>query len=213
MTSLPLTNPEKIAVVDDDASVRRALTRLLTSAGFEVKSYPSAAAFIEKDAGGDIGCILLDIHMPDMSGTELQELLTNSGSDTPIIFLTAFGDIPTSVKAMKSGAVDFLTKPVDASEMFNAIGDGLERHRRLTVERRSLENISARLDKLTDREFEVMRYVVSGALNKQIAADLGISEKTVKVHRGHVLHKMEVRSVAELVRICDRAGIEPEIIR
>jgi len=202
-----------VFVVDDDASVRRALERLLIGVGYQVQTYPSATAYLAREPHDGVGCVLLDIHMPDMSGTALQLQLAEMQRDIPIVFLTAHGDIRTSVGAMKHGAVDFLTKPVDEQAVFSAIEEALMRHRRLLNERLSRSTIEKRVNALTRREYEVMRYVIGGARNKQIAGHLGISEKTVKAHRGQAMQKMAVKSVAELVRLCEAARIAPEQIR
>ncbi len=199
-----------VFIVDDDASVRRALQRLLTGVGYTVETYPSAGAYLAREPHGGIGCVLLDLHMPDMSGARLQQHLARLQQDIPIVFLTAHGDIPTSVSAMKHGAVDFLTKPVDEGAMFSAINEAMVRHRRIIDEHRLQNSIDKRVSALTAREHEVMRYVISGVLNKQIAAYLNISEKTVKAHRGQVMQKMAAGSVAELVRLCETVDIAPE---
>jgi FixJ family two-component response regulator len=199
----------RIFVVDDDDSVRRALKRLLKGMGFEVEDYASAADYLAREPFDGVGCVLLDLQMPGIDGVQLQSRLTELKRNIPIIFLTAHGDIPTSVTAMKHGAVDFLTKPVDEKAMSAAIAEALARCRRLMDEQRSRTVLETKLQILSPREREVMRYVIGGARNKQIALDLGISEKTVKVHRGQVMQKTSARSVAELVRLCEAAGIDP----
>lgn len=198
-----------VFIVDDDASVRRAMGRLLTGAGYRVELFPSATAFLARDPYSGIGCLLLDIHMPEMSGTRLQTRLAEMQRNIPIVFLTAHGDVPTSVSAMKQGAVDFLTKPVDEQAMIAAIEEAFKKHQAQIDARRDRDGIRQRVESLTAREREVMRHVIGGALNKQIAQALGISEKTVKAHRSQVMHKMAIKSVADLVRICEKAGIEP----
>ena len=198
-----------IFVVDDDASVRRALERLLVGAGYQVELFASASAYLQREPYDGVGCLLLDLSMPGMDGAQLQVRLEEMQREVPIVFLTAHGDIPASVNAIKHGAIDFLTKPVDQAAMFAAIDEAISFCRRRIEERSSHKDIDDRVAALTERENQVMRYVIGGALNKQIAAELGISEKTVKVHRGHVMQKMAVRSVAELVRKCASVGIEP----
>lgn len=194
-------------LVDDDAAVLKALTRLLTAAGFRVRAFLSARQFLEQHDPQCPGCVVADLAMPDMSGMELQETLQRSGRDRPIVFVTGRGDIATGVRAMKQGAVDFLTKPVHGRELIAAVGSALERDRLIRREWSALKSIEARLASLTPRERQVLAGVVSGRLNKQIAAELGMAEKTVKVHRARVMAKMGVRSLADLVRVAQRAGI------
>lgn len=195
-------NEARVFVVDDDISVRSALNRLLKSAGFEVETFPSADAYLAREAVDGPGCLVLDIRMKGVSGMELQDALAARPNPLPIIFLTGHGDIQTSVRAMKNGALDFLTKPVDESRLLPAVEAAVEQSKLQVSVRR-------RVAALTDRECEVMQCVLTGALNKQIADHLGISEKTVKVHRGRVMFKMQVSSVAELIRACDLACIAP----
>ena len=198
-----------VFVVDDDASVRKGLLRLLRSAGHGVETFESAESFLQRERYTGVGCLVLDLKMPRVSGLELQERLTRLGYQLPIIFLTGHGDIPNTVHAIKKGAVDFLTKPVDDEVLLAAVSEALARHRKLVAEAREKTDIRQRLETLSAREFETMQCVVSGALNKQIAVHLGIAEKTVKVHRGRVMQKLGVSSVAELVRLCETAGIDP----
>ena len=202
--------PPTIFVIDDDASVRKSLARLLSSAGLNVETFPSAEAYLERKPYDGLGCIVLDVCMGGLSGTDLQARLAQSGCDIPIIFLTGHGSIPMGVGAMKQGAVDFLTKPVDDEVLLQAIhqSPGAPRGNRAPAHAKSVR-MRARLDTLTPRELEVMRCVLTGALNKQIAARLGIAEKTVKVHRGRVMEKLGITSVAELVRFCAAAGVQP----
>jgi len=197
----------KVFVVDDDESVRRGVQRLLRSAGFSAEGYASAQAFLEGHDRAAIGCVILDLAMPGINGLQLQEALAGSGSVLPIVFLTGHGDIPTSVQAMKSGAVDFLTKPVSDEMLLGAVRHAIERARVLERERRELADIERRLATLTPREREVLRHLARGRLNKQIAADLGTVEKTIKVHRARIMLKMQVRTLVALARLLQQAGI------
>jgi FixJ family two-component response regulator len=198
-----------VFLIDDDASVRKALTRLIKSAGHDVQAFASAHDFLDNSHVEDRGlaCIVLDVSMPGLSGMDLQHELQDRNSLLPIIFITGHGDIPMSVKAMKEGAVDFLPKPVKEKELLRAIDQALARADQKHAERMEIEDIQRRIERLTQREREVMTLVVRGFLNKQIAAELGTVEKTVKVHRAHVMEKMEVDSLAELVRVAERGGI------
>jgi FixJ family two-component response regulator len=197
-----------VFVVDDDTSVLRSLKRLLVAAGLNVAAFASPREFLERYDPNLAGCLVLDLAMPGLNGLELQQMLAARGSRLPIIFLTGHGDIPTSVQAMKRGAVDFLTKPVDDDELLATIRRAFEKGRALREAHAELAGIEQRLATLTPREREVLRHIISGRLNKQIAADLGTVEKTVKVHRARVMEKMRVRSLAELVRLAERAGIK-----
>ena len=198
-----------VFLVDDDASVRKALTRLIRSAGYDVRAFGSAREFRDHSrVGGDgLACLVLDVRMPGLSGLDLQHELQAKNTLLPIIFITGHGDIPMSVKAMKAGAVDFLPKPVKDKALLTAIEQALARAEHDHAERLELEDIQRRLDRLTPREREVMTLVVRGLLNKQIALELGTVEKTIKVHRARVMEKMEVQSLAELVRLAERAGL------
>lgn len=198
-----------VYVVDDDAAVRRSLQRLVRAAGWNAEAFASAAEFLEGPPCSGTGCVIVDVNMPGMNGPELQQRMTELGFSLPVIFLTGHGDVPTGVCAMKNGAVDFLLKPVDDEVLFRVIDAALQRHAAQLAGTSRLREIQSRLKQLSPREREVMERVICGRLNKQIAADLGIAEKTVKVHRGQVMHKMAVRSVVELVRACDTAGIRP----
>ncbi|MGI9342219.1 MAG: response regulator transcription factor [Gammaproteobacteria bacterium] len=190
-----------VFVVDDDASVRRSLQRLLRGAGYAVEVFSSAADFLRREAPNAPSCAVLDVAMPEMGGLELQERLADQRWRVGIVFLTGHGDIPSSVRAMRNGAIDFLTKPVDEDCLLAAIDAALiDQH--LSADNRSeLEQTRQRFADLSTRESEVMRLVVEGKLNKQIAGELGISEKTVKAHRAKVMHKTNTRSVAELVQL------------
>jgi FixJ family two-component response regulator len=196
-----------VFLVDDDASVRKALTRLLRSAGYDVKAFASAREFLDNAQDEGPACLVLDIRMPGLSGIDLQRELQTANAILPIIFITGHGDIPTSVKAMKAGAVDFLPKPVKDHDLLTAIEQALARSARQRAERADLEDIQSRIDSLTPRERQVLEHVVVGQLNKQVAYDLGTVEKTIKVHRARVMDKMGVKSLAELVRLAERAGI------
>jgi FixJ family two-component response regulator len=196
-----------VFVVDDYAAVRSSISRLLRAAGFVVAAFASAEEFLAQYDPLIPGCLVLDLAMPALSGLELQRILTKTGSLLPIIFLSGQGDIPKSVQAMKHGASDFLTKPVNDEDLLAAIRGAIEKDRALRREQANLSEIRARLATLTPREREVLEHVVTGKLNKQIAGDLGTVEQTVKVHRAHVMQKMRAQSVAELVRLMERCGI------
>lgn len=200
----------KVFLIDDDVSVLRALSRLLRSAGWDTECFESARAFLERPAYTDVGCIVLDLWMPDMTGRELQDLLQERHTLLPIAFLSGQGDVPASVSAMKHGAVDFLLKPVDSAALIEVVGGAMERHARNLRDAHDVAVISTRLSRLSTREREVLEQVLTGRLNKQIAGELGIAEKTVKVHRGRLMAKMQVRSVAELVHQCERIGVGSE---
>ena len=200
-------NVATIYVVDDDPAVRKSLGRLLKAAGFRVEAFASAAAFLAQAPHARLGCIVLDVQMPDLTGIELQQALAGAGIALPIIFITGHGDVPTSVRAMKAGAVDFLAKPFDDKELFAAIALALDRAQRESESRADADVVEQRLATLTPRERQVLLQVLTGKLNKQIAGELGASEKTIKVHRARVMNKMQVRSVADLVRLCEKAGV------
>jgi FixJ family two-component response regulator len=199
-----------VFIVDDAREVRAGLSRLLAAAGYQVRAFESAASFLEEQDAEVPGCLLLDVCMPGLSGLELQRSLLGSREARPIVFLTGRGDVQTSVNAMKEGAVDFLTKPVDDVQLFAAVDQALQRDADQRLERAVVESIQQRLNLLTPRERQVMGQVIRGRLNKQIAADLGTGEKTVKVHRARVMSKMMARSVAELVQLAARMGISSE---
>ncbi len=199
-----------VFIVDDAREVRTALSRVLGAAGYEVRAFESAERFLEDQDGEAPGCLLLDICMPGMSGLDVQRTLAGTKRGRPIVFLTGHGDIQTSVHAMKVGAVDFLTKPIDTTRLFAAVEQALKVDEAARHERGIRRAIEDRLNSLTPRERQVMEQVISGRLNKQIAAQLGIGEKTVKVHRARVMSKMEVRSVAELVQLAAKVGMARE---
>jgi FixJ family two-component response regulator len=202
-----MTPPFAIALVEDDAAMRRALHRLLTGEGWSVSEYASAADFLAHPGCGDFDCLLLDLRLPGISGIELQIRLKNAGCHTPIVFLTGEGDIPTSVGAIKAGAVDFLTKPVEDTALLRAVDEAAREGRRRRQQTDGLSEEKARIASLSPRELEVLRHVITGRLNKQIAAHLGISEQTVKVHRMRITEKIVLPSVAEWVRLAARHDI------
>lgn len=204
--------PSTVFLVDDDTSVRKALTRLIKSAGYEVQAFASARDFLDYWRVGDEGpgCLVLDVRMPGLSGLDLQHELQSVNALLPLIFITGHGDIPMSVQAMKDGAVDFLSKPVKDTDLLRAVEQALARAVHDRAEWNEVEGIQRRVEKLTPREREVMALVVSGLLNKQIAFELGIVEKTIKVHRARVMEKMQVDSLAELVRLAEKVGIPPK---
>jgi FixJ family two-component response regulator len=198
-----------VFLVDDEPSVLKAVARLLRSSGFNVETFRSPQEFLDGYDPNTTGCLVLDVAMPGLNGLDLQEALCSKAIELPIIFLTARGDIPMSVKAMKRGAVDFLQKPANDEELLQAIRTGIDRdvaNRQVRADRLGIEQ---RLATLTAREKEVLRHIISGKPNKQVGADLGVVEKTIKVHRGRIMTKMNVRSLAELVRVTERAGIKP----
>ena len=198
----------KVFVIDDDAAVRTGLTRLLRTAGYDIEVFESADKFLQQEQFDGIGCLVLDLRMPGMSGIELQQRLDSLQYKLPIVFLSGHADIPDSVQAMKHGAVDFLTKPVDEAALLTAIESALARHRQQIAAAAEVNAIRQRIETLTPREFDTLQGVIAGLLNKQIAAELGIVEKTVKVHRARIMQKLGVTSVAELVRVCSQVGVE-----
>jgi FixJ family two-component response regulator len=196
-----------VYLVDDDAGVLKALSRLLRAKGYEVKSYVSPQEFLEQHDPAVSGCAVLDVSMPGLDGLELQQALTAGGSHRPIVFITGKGDVPTSVRAMKAGAIDFLTKPTKDTDLLEAVRRAEERDAEARRRLSELEVVQAKLRTLTPREREVLIHVVAGRLNKQIAADLGTVEKTIKVHRSRMMGKLGLRTVADLVRMAERAQI------
>lgn len=193
--------PAIVHLVDDDPSVRRALKRLLAAAGHACETWETAEAFLARPVGAAAGCALIDLQLPGANGLDLQARLAESDELLPLIFLTGRGDIGTSVRAMKGGAVDFLTKPVEPEALLAAIATALERCRAARAARAAEADVRERLARLTPRECQVLEMVVEGRLNKQIAGDLGVAEKTIKVHRARVMGKLEVRTIADLVRL------------
>lgn len=202
------TQVARVYLVDDDPAVLKGLCRIVQSAGYTPEPFDSAIQFMESYSANATGCLVLDLSMPGVSGLELQRWLMQSRSPLPIIFLTGRGDIPAGVRAMRDGAVDFLTKPVDTADLLRSIEEALRREREGRAARAAEEEVRRKFATLTKREQEVLKHVVSGQLNKQIAADLGTAEKTIKVHRARVMHKMGVQSLAELVRVAERVSID-----
>jgi two-component system, LuxR family, response regulator FixJ len=200
---------ELVCVVDDDPSVRRALQRLFKSAGYAAETFSSSEDYLAREIYEGPICLVLDVRMPGLKGPELQEALEKRGACEQIIFLTGHGDVPTATRAMKQGAVDFLTKPFDDEELILAVKRALERAAEQLRKREDKRRARGLIDKLTPREFEVLRFVIMGLLNKQIAAEMDTAEKTIKVHRGRVMQKLGATSVPDLVRISQRAGISP----
>ena len=196
-----------VFLIDDDASVRRALARLIKSAGHQVQTFASAREFLDSAAAEEAACLVLDVRMPDLTGIDLQRQLEVLNRKVPIVFITGHGDIPMSVSAMKAGAVDFLSKPVKDIDLLRAIKQALARSVHERTEQNEVNDIQQRVNRLTSREREVMALIVRGLLNKQIAFELGTVEKTIKVHRARVMAKMQVGSLAELVRLSTRVGV------
>jgi len=199
-------NKAVVFVVDDDPSMRRSLESLLRSVGLDVHLFSSAQEFMQAKRPDIPGCLVLDVRLPGMSGLTFQEELAKTGIALPVIFVTGHGDVPMTVRAMKAGAVEFLTKPFDDQALLDAVHAAIERDRARRRQAAGLAALQARYDELTAREKEVMKLVVAGRVNKQIAATLELSVVTVKVHRGQVMRKMLAKSVAELVRMADQLG-------
>jgi FixJ family two-component response regulator len=198
-----ITETPVIRVVDDDKSFRTAICRLLRAAGYEVREYGSAGALLMEDDEQTPGCVLLDMRMPGPNGLDLQQALAKRERNLPIIFLTAYGDVRNSVRAMKGGAIDFLAKPVKRETLLATVRAALDRDEEKRVSREQIQQLRVRYDALSPREREVLRHVVAGRLNKQIASAIGAAERTVKAHRARVMAKMKASSVAELVRLFD----------
>jgi FixJ family two-component response regulator len=199
-----------IFVVDDDRSILKAIKRLLESNGYHVEIFPSAQAFMEFDYEiKGPACLILDVMMPEISGLDLQETILSWDISLPIVFITALHDVPTSVNAMKKGAIDFLTKPYKEADLLSAIQSALQKDLKIRAAANELTNLKRRFALLTPREREVLSYVIGGVLNKQIAFKLDISERTVKAHRSQIMEKMETDSLAELVRAAGKLGLQP----
>lgn len=207
----PDTPPDQpiVFIVDDDASVRRSLSRLLTAMGFQTETFGSAEDFLTRKRYEGVCCLVLDVRMPGLTGIDLQNELARADYSIPIVFITGHGDIPMGVDAIKRGAIDFLPKPFDDERLLNAVTSAIEKHRVDRKVQAERENALRRIALLSPRECEILRYIITGLLNKQIGCRLNISEKTVKVHRGRIMEKLEVSSVAELVRLAEKAGIKP----
>lgn len=202
---MPVTEPRRtVYVVDDDAAVRKSVGRLLRTAGYQVEAFASADDFLAHLPSSEPGCLLLDLMMPGRNGLDLQEALAAARKSIPIVFVTGHGDVTTSVRAMKGGAVDFLTKPYSAEDLLEAVARAMAKEKRERREQAQLAELERRARTLTPREAEVFHLVARGLLNKQVAAELGISEKTVKVHRARVMDKLSADSMADLVRMAGR---------
>ena len=198
-----------VFIIDDDLSMRRAIQDLVESVGLLAESFATGGEFLRRGRTTSPSCLVLDVRLPQMSGLDFQSRLAESGTQIPIIFITAHGDVPMSVKALKAGAVEFLTKPFRDQDLLDAIQQALQRDRAAREQQAEILNVHERYKTLTPREREVMAFVVSGLLNKQIAAEIGASEATVKIHRGNMMLKMQVGSLIELVRIADKLKIFP----
>ena len=204
-----MSEPEPIVfVVDDDLSVRRSTERLIRSIGLEVQTFTSAREFLKNPRPARPACLVLDVRMPGLSGMDLQHELTRSGIHIPIIFITAHGDIPMSVRAMKAGATEFLTKPFRSRNLLDAIRAAIDRDRAERKDRSEIEELRERYERLTPREREVLPLVAAGLLNKQVAGKLATTERTIKFHRAHIMKKARAESVADLVRMVEKLGIE-----
>ena len=198
-----------VFIVDDDSSVRRSLERLVQSVGLTAKSFASPKDFLQSVHGEELGCLVLDVRMPEISGLELQEKMAQGGILLPIIFISGHSTVPMSVRAMKAGALDFLQKPFDEQDLLDAVYRAIERCRHGQAQRKELKELQARIHSLTPKEHEVLGWVITGMPNKNIADRLDTAEKTVKVHRASIMKKMGAQSVADLVRMAEKAGIRP----
>ena len=202
-----MSSSARVFLVDDEPGMLKSLMRLLRAEGFTVVAFSTAEEFLTAYQPSDLGCLVLDVAMPGIDGLQLQERLSRKGVMLPIVFLTGHGDIPMSVRAIKAGAVDFLTKPVNDTELLHAVRAALQKAEQQQAFVAETAMLRERLAQLTPREREVMQHVIAGKLNKQIAADLGTGEQNIKIHRGRMMEKLGVESVAELVRVAERLGV------
>jgi FixJ family two-component response regulator len=209
VNELPAAEP-MVFVIDDDISMRRALTNLFESVGLKVEAFGSAPELMKTTLPEVASCLVLDIRLPGLSGLDLQTELAKANVHIPIIFITGHGDIPMTVRAMKGGAVDFLTKPFRDQDLLDAVRTAIERDRNRREVEKTVSNLQALFETLSRREREVLAFVASGLMNKQIAAELGLAEITVKIYRGHIMKKMQAKSLAELIRMTEMLGIRPE---
>ena len=198
-----------VFIVDDDTGFRKSLERLVRSAGFNAKTFSTSDEFLQRKLHQGPHCLLLDVRMPGLTGPDLQRELSMRNITIPIIFLTAHGDTPTGIKAMKDGALDFLLKPVEEKALFEAIDSAIDKDVKFKKRKKEIAHTRRLLQKLTPREYEVLRWIITGRLNKQIAASLGTTERTIKAHRGQIMHKLNVVSVAELIRLTEKVNIKP----
>jgi two-component system, LuxR family, response regulator FixJ len=203
------SNETTVFIIDDDSSVRTSLSRLLTAMGFRTEAFGSAEEFLARERHKGVGCLVLDVRMPGLTGMDLQDELAKTDYPIPIVFITGHGNISMGVGAIKKGAVDFLPKPFDDEQLLNAVKSAIEKHRQERKLQAERNDILRRVKLLSPREYEIFRSIITGKLNKQIGYSLNIAEKTVKVHRGRVMEKLEVNSVAELVHLAEKAGIKP----
>jgi FixJ family two-component response regulator len=202
--------PPLVVIVEDDAAVRSALSSLLRSVGYRVDAYEAPAALLQKGVPKSAGCLVLDVRLPMIGGLDLQKRLAELNDRVPVVFMTGHGDIPMSVQAMKAGAIDFLSKPFRDQDMLDAVAAAIARDRARRTAEAGLTELQKRLESLSRREREVMALATAGLLNKQIAAEVGLSEVTVKIHRGRAMHKMGARSFADLVRMAESLGVRPD---
>ena len=203
------SNEDIVYLLDDEPDMLRALSRVLAAHGFRVEAFDDASDFLAQRRPDQPACLVLDLAMPDVDGFDVQRMLTKIGDRLPIVFLTGHGDIPSSVRAIKAGADNFLAKPVEGDDLVSAVRDALKRSRAQRAEDEEIAELRKRLAGLTPRQKEVFQYVIAGKMNKNIAAELGTGEQNIKVHRRRVMRKMGVRSLADLVRMAERLGIEP----
>jgi len=203
-----MENNETIFIIDDDKAVRRSLSLFLQSVGYQVETYESAEGFLEREKFDGAGCIILDVNMSGKSGLELQEELIKSGSELPIVFVTGKGNIKMSVNAIKKGAVNFLEKPFKEEDILNSVSESVILSRNLVMQKTEQKTAQNLINMLTPRELEVVKYLPTGLLNKQIAAELNIAEQTVKIHRRNICDKLGVKSVPEIIRITEKAGVK-----